>query len=70
MLHPNSTFVTDATLADLLGVSVRSIQRQAQKAGFPGAIRIGRCRRWNLARVLSHLQPPCQDEQVPANARQ
>lgn len=50
-----SAFLTDAGLADLLHVSVRTVQRRTKDPGFPQPLQLGRCRRWDRADVLAYL---------------
>ena len=51
-----SAFLTDAGLADLLHVSVRTVQRRIKDAGFPQPLQLGRCRRWDRGDVLAYLR--------------
>jgi excisionase family DNA binding protein len=50
-----SDFLTDAGLADLLHVSVRTLQRWVKDPGFPKPLQLGRCRRWDRDDVLAYL---------------
>ena len=56
MSTDTTTFVTDAALAEMLGISVRTVYRLAKRPGFPGSLRLGRCRRWELSKVLTYLR--------------
>ena len=47
---PDNELLTDAGLGELLRVSGRTIQRMAQRPGFPKALYVRRCRRWDNAR--------------------
>jgi predicted DNA-binding transcriptional regulator AlpA len=49
-------FVTDAGLADLLHVSVRTLQRWVKEPDFPAPLQLGRCRRWDRDDVLTYLR--------------
>jgi predicted DNA-binding transcriptional regulator AlpA len=54
----NSELLTDGGLAELLRVSVRSVQRLAKRSDFPRPLRVGRCRRWPKAEVLAFFRRP------------
>ena len=51
-----TTFVSVAALAEMLGISVRTVHRLTKRPGFPGPLRLGRCRRWDLTEVLAYLR--------------
>lgn len=53
---PAHELLTDAGLGELLRVSGRTIQRMAQRPGFPRPLYVGRCRRWNTAEILDYLR--------------
>ena len=48
--------LADGALADMLGVSVRTVERLAKKPGFPRPLKVGRCRRWARDEVLAFLR--------------
>jgi predicted DNA-binding transcriptional regulator AlpA len=56
MTTTKSDFLTDAGLADLLHVSVRTLQRWVKDPGFPRPLQLGRCRRWDRRDVLGYLR--------------
>ena len=48
--------LADSGLAELLRVSVRTVQRLAKRADFPRPIMVGRYRRWPKDEVLNYLR--------------
>lgn len=56
MIATNYEFLTDAGLAELLHVSVRTLQRRVKDDGFPKPVQFGRCRRWDQADVVDYLR--------------
>ena len=51
-----SDYLTDAGIADLFHVSVRTLQRWVKDSDFPKPLQLGRCRRWDRADVLAYLR--------------
>ena len=49
-------YLTQSGLAELLQVSVRTVQRLSKQAGFPEPISIRNCYRWSRAEVVNFLQ--------------
>lgn len=74
----NLKLLTDGGLAEMLGVSVRTVQRLSARPGFPKALYVGRCRRWPKESVLEFFrqceragstrkrQTPVSEESKPA----
>ena len=56
MIATKYRFVTDAGLAEMLQVSVRTLQRRVKDAGFPKPVQFGRCRRWDQAEIVEYLR--------------
>lgn len=51
-----SDYLTDAGIADLFHVSVRTLQRWVKDSDFPKPLQLGRCRRWDRADVVAYLR--------------
>jgi predicted DNA-binding transcriptional regulator AlpA len=56
MSATESDFPTDAGVAELFHVSVRTLQRWVKDSDFPKALQLGRCRRWDRAEVVAYLR--------------
>ncbi len=63
-MYDNDTqeFITDEALASMLQISVRTLQRHIEDAGFPKPMYIGRARRWSKLDVCEALRK-CQDQE-------
>ena len=59
-MDPPSTdrdeYLTAAGLAELLQLSVRSIDRMLASGDLPQPLRLGGSRRWSRAEVMEHLR--------------
>jgi len=67
-MYDNDTqeFITDEALASMLQISVRTLQRHINDAGFPKPTYIGRARRWSKPDVFVALRK-CQDQEPVAD---
>jgi predicted DNA-binding transcriptional regulator AlpA len=57
-------YLTQGGLAQMLQVSVRTVQRKSKQPGFPRPICIGRCYRWSKAEVEDFLRENRGEERV------
>ena len=59
-MNPNTIetpeLLTTAGLAQLMKVSLRTVQRLAKEADFPRPLRIRGCVRWDKAEVTAYLE--------------
>jgi predicted DNA-binding transcriptional regulator AlpA len=65
----NVTLLSDSGLAEMLGVSVRTIDRLNKRPGFPRPLKIGRCRRWARDEVLAFFRGESAAENMAACGR-
>ena len=54
-----STFVTKPKAAEMIGVSVRTLERLVSKGQFPPPLRFGRRRRWVRTALVRWIEGGC-----------